>query len=113
MATSGSFTTNAYGGVRSLTFNWSLESQSISGNYSVINWNFVGSGSSASTWYYTKNGYLNINGSRVFTQGDNKVQLAVGTVLASGKTTIYHNNDGTKHFGADGGATIYSLEGYY
>lgn len=112
MATSGSFTTNAYGGVRSLTFNWSLESQSISGNYSVINWNFVGSGSSASTWYYTKNGYLNINGSRVFTQGDNKVQLAVGTVLASGKTTIYHNNDGTKHFGADGGATIYSYGTY-
>ena len=75
MANSGSFTTNTYGGVRNITFNWWLNSQDISGNYSDIGWNFVGSGSSASTWYYTLNGYLNVNGSRVFTQSSTKVQL--------------------------------------
>ena len=112
MATSGSFTTGTYGGVRSITFNWSLAGQSIDGNYSDINWNFVGSGSNSSTWYYTLNGYLNVNGSRVFTQGSSKVQLAVGTVLASGSTRIYHNADGTKSFGADGGATIYNYGTY-
>lgn len=112
MASSGSFTTNTYGGVRSLTFNWWLNSQDISGNYSDIGWNFVGSGSNASTWYYTLNGYLNVNGGRVFTQSSTKVQLKVGTVLASGTTRIYHNNDGTKSFGADGGATIYNYGTY-
>ena len=108
MANSGNFQTNKYGGVRGLQFNWWLISQDINGNYSDIGWNFVGYGSNSSTWYYTLNGYLNINGGRVFTQGSSKVQLAVGTVLASGTTRIYHNNDGSKSFGADGGATIYS-----
>lgn len=108
MANSGNFQTNKYGGVRGLQFNWWLNSQDINGNYSDIGWNFVGYGSNSSTWYYTLNGYLNINGGRVFTQGSSKVQLAVGTVLASGTTRIYHNNDGSKSFGADGGATIYA-----
>jgi hypothetical protein len=108
MANSGNFQTNKYGGVRGLQFNWWLNSQDINGNYSDIGWNFVGYGSNSSTWYYTLNGYLNINGNRVFTQGSSKVQLAVGTVLASGTTRIYHNNDGSKSFGADGGATIYA-----
>lgn len=112
MASSGSFTTSAYGGVRSLTFNWWVNSQSIDGNYTDIGWNWVGSGSSSSTWYYTLNSYLNINGSRVYTQGSSKVQLAGGTVMSSGTTRIYHNSDGTKSFSADGGATIYNYGTY-
>lgn len=112
MANSGSFQTNKYGGVRGLQFNWWVNSQSIEGNYTDIGWNFVGYGSNSSTWYYTLNGYLNINGGRVFTQGSSKVQLAVGTVLASGTTRIYHNADGTKSFSADGGATIYNYGTY-
>lgn len=112
MANSGSFTTSTYGGVRNITFNWWLNSQDINGNYSDIGWNFVGSGSNAGTWYYTLNGYLNVNGSRVFTQSSTRVQLTVGTVLASGTTRIYHNSDGTKSFGADGGATIYNYGTY-
>lgn len=107
MATSGSFETGKYGGVRGLYFSWWVNSQSISRNYTDIGWNFVGSGS-GSTWYYTLNGYLNINGGRVWTQGSSKIQLSSGTVVASGTTRIYHNNDGTKRFSADGGATIYN-----
>lgn len=106
----GSFVTSSYAGVRSLTFNWWLNSQDINGNYSDIGWNFVGSGSNNGKWYYILNGYLNINGARVFTQGGNKIQLAFGTVLASGTTRIYHNSDGTKTFSADGGGTIYWYE---
>ena len=112
MASNGSFQTNLYGGVRGLQFNWWLISQDINSNYSDIGWNFVGYGSSSSTWYYTLNGYLNINGGKVFTQSSNKVELAVGTVLASGTTRIYHNSDGTKTFGADGGATIFNYGTY-
>ncbi|MBO5475515.1 MAG: hypothetical protein J5982_03285 [Bacilli bacterium] len=112
MASSGSFQTNKYGGVRGLQFNWWVSSQDISGNYTDIGWNYVGYGSNSSTWYYTKNAYLNINGSRVFTQNSTKIQLKVGTVIASGTTRIYHNSDGSKSFGADGGATIYNYSTY-
>lgn len=108
MASNGTFTTGAWKGVRSITFNWWVVSQDISGNYTDIGWNFVGSGSNANSWYYILNAYLNINGSRVYSQGDkNKIQLKVGTVLASGTTRIYHNSDGSKNFGADGGGTIF------
>lgn len=112
MASSGSFTTNAYAGVRSITFNWWVVSQDISGNFTDIGWNFVGSGSNANSWYYVLNGYLNINGSRAYTQNTTKVRLYVGTVLASGTTRIYHNSDGSKSFGADGGGTIYNYGTY-
>ena len=111
MAVNGSFETNKYGGVRGLKFSWSLISQSIDGNYSDISWSFVGSGS-GSTWYYTLNGYLNINGSNVWTQGSSKIQLSSGTVVASGTARIYHNSDGSKSFSADGGATIYNYGTY-
>lgn len=112
MASNGSFTTNAYAGIRSITFNWWVVSQDISGNFTDIGWNFTGSGSHANSWYYVLNGYLNINGSRVYTQNSTKVQLYVGTVLASGTTRIYHNSDGSKSFGADGGGTIYNYGTY-
>lgn len=105
--TSGAFETSKYAGVRGLRFNWWQNGQNISGNYTDIGWNFVGCGG-GTTWYYTLNGYLNVNGSRVFTQSSSKVQLSDGTVMASGTSRIYHNSDGTKWFSADGGATIYN-----
>lgn len=108
MANSGNFQTNKYS-IRGLQFNWSVNRQDIAGNYTVIDWNFTGYGG-GSTWYYTRNGYLDINGSRVWTQPSNSsVQLSDGTVLASGQATIYHNSDGTKRFGASGGAGIYNV----
>ena len=64
--TSGSFTTSAYSG-RSIKFSWSLKSQSIKDNTSTIEWTFAGSGTGTS-WFYTQNSYLNINGARVYTQ---------------------------------------------
>lgn len=106
---SGSFTTTSYSG-RSITFNWSLASQSIENNTSTINWSFVGSGS-ATSWYNTRNGYVNIDGARRWTQASD-VQLRNGTTMASGTLTITHNADGKRSFSADGGATIYNYGTY-
>ena len=108
MANSGSFTSSSYKN-RSVRFEWSVASQNIEGNYTDINWTFKGYGGS-STWYYTHNAYLNINGSRVYSQGSGAIKLSNGTVLSSGTTRIYHNADGTKSFGADGGAGIYTTD---
>lgn len=107
--TSGSFTTTSYSG-RSITFNWSLASQSIENNTSTINWSFVGSGS-ATSWFNTRNGYVNIDGARRWTQTSD-VQLKNGTTMASGTLTITHNADGKRSFSADGGATIFSYGVY-
>lgn len=106
---SGSFTTTSYSS-RSITFNWSLASQSIENNTSTINWSFVGSGS-ATSWYNTRNGYVNIDGARRWTQTSD-VQLRNGTTMASGTLTITHNADGKRSFSADGGATIFNYGTY-
>lgn len=106
---SGSFTTTSYSS-RSITFNWSLASQSIENNTSTINWSFVGSGS-ATSWYNTRNGYVNIDGARRWTQTSD-VQLRNGTTMASGTLTITHNSDGKRSFSADGGATIFNYGTY-
>lgn len=107
MANSGNFTSSNYQG-RSVRFEWSVASQNIEGNYTDISWTFKGYGNATSSWYYTHNAYLNINGSRVYTQGSGSVKLTNGYVLKTGTTRIYHNADGTKSFSADGGAGIYT-----
>ena len=107
MANSGSFTSSNYQG-RSVRFEWSVANQSIEGNYTDISWTFKGYGNASSGWYYTHNAYLNINGERVYTQGSGSIKLTNGYVLKTGTTRIYHNNDGTKSFSADGGAGIYT-----
>lgn len=106
---SGSFTTTSYSN-RSITFNWSLASQSIENNTSTINWSFVGSGS-ATSWYNTRNGYVNIDGARRWTQTSD-IQLRNGTAMASGTLTITHNADGKRSFSADAGATIFNYGTY-
>ena len=58
----GSFGTGYYKD-RNITFSWSLVRQDIEGNYSVINYNWKGT-NGGNTWYYVKNAYLNVNGSR-------------------------------------------------
>jgi hypothetical protein len=109
MANSGSFTSSNYQG-RAVRFEWSVASQNIENNYTDINWTFKGYGNATSSWYYTHNAYLNINGSRVYTQGSGAIKLSNGTVLKTCTTRIYHNADGTKSFGADCGAGIYTTD---
>ena len=98
MALSGSLTTNAYGGVRSLTLTWSA-TQSVSGNTSTVNWTLSGSGSTANynTWYMTGPTKVVIDGTQVH-YSTSRIQLRSGTVVASGSRTISHNSDGAKSF---------------
>lgn len=99
MATSGSsqVTVTSHD---TLTFSWSLASQNVAENYSVISWSIV-----LSTDAYgrinstaTKNWSANVNGSGY--SGNNTVGIGNSTskTLATGSTTIYHNADGTKSF---------------
>lgn len=96
MALSGSLTTNAYGGVRSLTLTWS-GTQSVSGNSTTITWTLSGSGSTANynPWYMTGPTKVVIDGSQVHYSAS-RIQLRSGTVVASGTRTITHNSDGAK-----------------
>ena len=105
MATSGSFNTTAYE-VRYLTFEWSLASQSVANNQSVINWTLKGGGSGP--WYMVQDVTLIVNGVQVYRQSsDTHIQCYVGTVLASGQSTITHDSEGNKTFSASCTAGIY------
>ena len=106
--TSGSFNTNAYGS-RYLQFNWWVEDTSISGNYTTIGWSFGGGGSSSESvsWYYAGPFKLVVNGDTVYTSST-RIKLYKDTVLATGSSVIYHNNEGKKSFSAYGEGAIYS-----
>lgn len=106
MASSGSFNTSGYDG-RYLTFSWSIKSQDVSTNKTVINWSLKGNGDAQYSWYESGNFKVVINGSTVYSSAD-RIKLYKGTVVASGTATISHNNDGTKSFSASAEAGIYS-----
>ena len=108
--TSGSFETNKYQGStgqKGLKLEWSRTSTSIDSNYSRIHWVWKGAGT-GSTYHELRNSYLNINGTRVYTQPSGKINLYVGTKVAEGDIDIPHNADGTKTFSADGGGGVYT-----
>lgn len=109
-----SFETTRWNGVRSLRVALSLASQSIEGNYSVVNWEIRGWGDNTTVWYETKNIYLDMNGSRVYTQptSPSVIQLAYNTYVASGQITVYHNSDGTKSMSVGLGGTIFNWSTY-
>jgi hypothetical protein len=105
----GSFGTTYYSN-RNIVFSWTLASQNIANNTSTINWTLTGGGS-ATSWFNTRNGYVNIDGARRWTQTSD-IQLSNGTVMASGSLTLTHNADGKRSFSANAGATIYSYGTY-
>lgn len=109
MAESGSMTTNAYAGIRSLTFNWSISGRNSEGNWIDIRWDLVGSGS-GTKWYYTRNIHLTIDGEEVFSTGQsNPIQLRSGTYVAGGTKRLY--NAGGRNFSASLIAGIYNYSG--
>ena len=107
MAKSGSFNTSGYEG-RDLTFSWSIKSQDVATNKTVINWSLKGAGSAQSSWYYAGNFKVVINGSTVYSSSD-RIKLYDGTTVASGTATIAHNTDGSKTFRASAQAGIYTV----
>lgn len=73
MANSGSSNTSAYE-VRYLTFEWSLASQQVASNQTVINWKLRGNGGNPNIWYMSGNFKLIIDGSTVY-QSATRIQL--------------------------------------
>lgn len=98
MASSGSMTTSVIDNGTYFYVNWQQASQSVSGNYTDINWQH---GVHCRYDYYSnaiKSYGVNINGSSVY-GGDTFSNLSQGDhQLASGTIRIYHNSDGTKTF---------------
>ena len=105
MANSGSFTTSSSEG-RSLTFNWSVKSQSVATNQTTINWSLVGSGSYTAGWVTCGNFKVTIEGNTVYSSAT-RINVYSGTVVASGTYTFTHSSNGTKSFTAYAEAGIY------
>lgn len=90
---------------------WQVASQSIEGNYTVVNWQTGLKITGGDLWYSNavKINSAVINGSTV--QSTIKYSNIKNTgehQLASGSTTIYHNSDGTKSFSASISGWLYS-----
>lgn len=104
----GSFNTDAYttgGKTRYITFNWKQESQSITDNETIINYEFIGAGTYDG---YIKSGNFNfeINGITVY-KSATRINLFNGTVIAKGQVKIPHNSNGSKKFTASAEAGIF------
>lgn len=107
MALSGTVNSSGYEG-RYVQLTWSA-TQSIPNNNSTISWTLKGAGAGQAKWYMAGGFYVNINGNVVCNWStDSRIQLYNGTVIASGSTTIPHNNDGSKSFSVSIQAAIYT-----
>lgn len=90
---------------------WQVASQSVEGNYTVVNWQTGLKITGGDLWYSNavKINSAVINGSTV--QSTTKYSNIKNTgehQLASGSITIYHNSDGTKSFSASISGWLYS-----
>lgn len=91
-----------------MTFAWKETSQSVTDNKTTISWTLKGAGGD-STWYYTRNIKVTIDGATVysFPESQGKIKLGNGTLVASGSHTFTHNDNGTKSFTAYAEAGVY------
>lgn len=108
MAKNGSFTTSSCKNL-SLMFSWSIDSQSVANNTTTISWTLKGYRTDGATGYITCGGFkVVIDGTTVLSHPtDYRVDVRNGDVVASGKHTISHKDDGTKSFTAYAEAGIY------
>lgn len=109
MASSGSFSTNAYGSgnyYRYLRFEWEVQSQSIANNKTTIKWWLKGAGGSTDSWVESGNFRVVVDGDVVYSSSG-RIRLYNGTTVASGTVTMTHNNVGNRSFSASAEAGIY------
>lgn len=106
MATSGTFKTSAYEGA-CLQFDWTLKSQSVTNNQSVISWTLKGAGIKSGYWYMAGPFKCTVNGTVVY-QSSARIKLYTGTVVASGELAIGHDTNGSKSFSAYAECAIYT-----
>ena len=107
MASSGSFNTSGYSG-RYLNFSWSVASQNVANNQTIINWTLKGAGGATNTWYKSGNFQVVIDGAVVYSSAT-RINLYNGTTVATGSYTITHNADGNRSFSASAQAGIYTV----
>lgn len=108
MASSGNFNTTGYDG-RYLKFSWSVQSQSVANNTTKISWRLEGAGTGSASYYKAGNFKVVIDGSTVYSTGQNdRINLYNGTLVASGTYTFTHNSSGAKSFTASAQAGIYT-----
>ena len=110
MASSGSFNTSAYGSGnynRYLRFEWSVASQSVSGNSTKIKYTLKGAGGNTTSWVMSGPFKLIIDGQTVYSSSS-RIQLKNGTVLKTGSFTMTHNSAGKRSFSAYAEAAIYT-----
>lgn len=105
MASNGSFNTNDFEG-RYLLFSWSLASQDVETNSSIITWSLKGAGNATASYYESGSFKVVINGVTVY-QSNTRIKLYNNTIVSSGSFTINHNVDGTKYFTAQVQGAIY------
>ena len=115
MATSGDLITTNSGGYRNVKFSWTLDSQSVANNSSIIKWTLTGNSDGADGWYYAgpfnvtiKDAANNTNKivNNLYPSGS-RIQLRSGTTVASGQCTIYHNSSGVGTFSVTISASVY------
>ncbi len=102
---SGRFLTTSAEG-RALQFDWSVDNTNIGSNYKEIYWSLYGVGW-AGGYVTCGNFKVVIDGETVYSSST-RIDVYAGTVIASGKKKIYHNDDGTRSFSASVEAGIYS-----
>lgn len=111
MALSGSVSTNAYttsdGGTRTVILSWTA-TQSIPDNTTTISWELK-AGGTFSGWVQVSELRVKIDGTEVYYRSHSEhTNCYNGTSLASGTTTISHNNDGTRSVEMSVEAGIYN-----
>ena len=114
MAKNGSFKTTGFSDPSCpdhYIFSWSLNSQDIEKNESIISWSLKGAGGSTSDrWTNVKEKYVTVNGT---TQSNSTIKATKnGTTPFSGASTIKHKSDGTGSFSASAGGAFYYYGSY-
>lgn len=111
MASSGTLDTNSVGDLggspNRFRISWSVDGQSISGNYTDINWNIRGWGGTSGYWTYKYGSSVVIEGSTVHSSGS-QVQMFQNTVFASGTKRVNHNSDGTCTLNISSSGKVYA-----
>lgn len=102
MALNGGVSTNAYNG-RYYTLSW-WAAQSISGNYSNINWTLIANGATGS-WLAERTLIVDIAGTKVVNKSD-RVERYDGTI-ATGTLKLNHDAAGKKSFSVSVQAAVY------
>lgn len=106
MAMSGTVSSSGYEG-RRIDLTWTATHDKAN-NRSLIKWTLKGAGGNSS-YYYMAGGFkVTINGTTVYSKStDYRIQLKVGTVVASGERYVGHDTGGTKTFSIAIEAGIY------